>query len=184
MVFEYIKYYRGCLIIPLIGTLLGAIALIGSVIRYVMYAFRNHIWFPKDKTLVCSLIFGLLIGGFFLYLDGGRLVNGGVFLVSEKETDAVLASGTIESIELMGINQFGELKSEYNVDELNGVCFTIDGMDYKAIAKGDLKIGDTVEFLFLPKSKYILEIYTRAEESFARQGKTENRPLSCHLITV
>ena len=91
-------------------------------------------------------------------MNGGRLANGGIFLFSEKADDAIIANGIIESVEMMTRYQFGELKSEHKTNEFNGVCIIINGNEYKAIAIGNLDVGDHVSVTYLPKSRYVMQI--------------------------
>jgi len=151
-------YYKGCLVVPLIILLIIFLSYIIGIVTIGITISKTNA-FPKVTLEKClTIIIVLLISIFIVKLYLGYLVNGGIFLVSESEADAIVTTGVIDSIEDLNIFQFNKLKSEYQTDEIAGVCFSIDGRQFYAIAKGSLKTGDEVIVTYLPKSAYILEI--------------------------
>lgn len=159
MNFDYNEYYMGCLWLPISVLFFWILGLTPAVIKLITYVIKYHTMPQISPQKWVAIIMVLAIFSFFICLDGGRLINGGIYLISEKESDALSTIGTIDNIELMTRYEFGELNSEYKVNEHNGVCFTIDGIQYRAIAMGTLEIGDKVEVTYLPKSSYILKIH-------------------------
>lgn len=105
-----------------------------------------------------DLVLVLLVCGFFLCMNVGRLLHGGIHLIYEREADAIELQGEISEIRGLGRFSFPELESEYGYGETNGVQFTIDGIECSAIVQGSLEVGDQVIVVYLPKSGYILSI--------------------------
>lgn len=159
MKFDYIQYYRGCFILPIILLACFVIYLIGLGVGTLMVIRKHNItMFTKERII--SIVLSVILVLFFCSMNISHLYNGGIYLYKENETSKIEALGIIENIEYMNQFQFpSKLASEYKTDEVNGVCFTIDGTQYYAIAKGELDVGDDVVVVFLPQSRYILSIH-------------------------
>lgn len=110
---------------------------------------RSH----KEK-----LIATLLICTVFLSLNIGRLLHGGIYLITEREEDAVEISGTISSIENLSRFSFPELNKEYRTVQPNGAKIMVGDIPCVATSSGDFAVGDYVTVLYLPQSKYVLSI--------------------------
>lgn len=78
-------------------------------------------------------------------------------LPSEKETDKIVCYGEVHSFEkTYGINKY-----TYNGENSFAYYIFIDDEKYYIMHIGDIKVGDKVEFEYLPKSKIILSIYQK-----------------------
>ena len=106
-------------------------------------------------TLLMSV---MIITPMFAY-NFGHLFYGGIYLISETENDANTITGEIENITELSRFVFPHLKTGFDSGRSIGVCVTIDEQKYTFVTKGDLEIGDTVTIKYLPKSRYILDIY-------------------------
>lgn len=159
MYFDYDQYVRGCLIVSVFGTMFSLFIFIASTLRFVLSL--------KKQSLYEKVIFllAILVSVFFLRMDGGILLHGGIHLLTERESDAIEMQGYISEIERLDRYSFPNLDSEYKQDEVNGAEFTIDGIQCKAIAKGNLEVGDYVTVKYLPKSGFVLHISKLDEES-------------------
>ena len=91
-------------------------------------------------------------------MEIGVLLNGGIYLRDEKETDAIEIQGEISKIRGLGQFSFPVVKGDYKHEEKNGYEFTINEIQCKAVLKGSLEVGDYVTVKYLPKSGYVLYI--------------------------
>lgn len=154
MYFDYYQYYRGCLIVSIFLVLFILCMLVPTVLYYTRVALRKCI--SLRDGMKCVLF--VLICGFSLCMNVGILLHGGIYMLNEKETDAVEMQGYISDIRGLGRFAFPKLKSDYGYGETNGVEFTINGVQCTAIVKGSLEVGDYVSVVYLPKSGYVLFI--------------------------
>lgn len=154
MQFDYSIYYRGCFVLPSSIALFSLGVIILATVNYIGRVCTHKV--ALKDTL--GYIFILSILSFFIIMNVGRLIHGGMYLKNEKESDAVEMQGEIANIEGLGRFSFPELKSAYGYGDTNGVQFTINGIQCKASVKGDLEVGDYVTVVYLPKSGYILSI--------------------------
>ena len=107
---------------------------------------------------VINILLAVLVCGFFLCMNVGRLLHGGIHLTYERESNAVELQGEILEIKELGRYSFPKLKTEYGYGETNGVQLVIDGVECTAVTRGILEVGDNVTVTFLPQSGYILSI--------------------------
>ena len=154
MIFQYSKYIRGCFFVPLLVFIFFSFYLISVLIPFFTQLKKSTLTPQKIQ----QYLVGFLVGAFFLTMNGGRLLNGGIFLMFEKESDAIVVEGQISQINELGIFSFPELSSDYGNGDSNGVEIVINGVGYAVPVCGDLQVGDEVVLTVLPKSKYILEI--------------------------
>ena len=158
MYFDYDQYVRGCLIVSVFGTMFSLCIFIVSTYRFALAVKKQSLF---DKVI---FLLAILVSVFFLRMDGGILLHGGIHLLTERLSDAVEMRGYISEIERLGRYSFPNLDSEYKQDEVNGVEFTIDGIQCTAMAKGNLEVGDYVSVKYLPKSGYVLYISQIGDE--------------------
>ena len=154
MHFEYTQYVRGCLIIPISVSLFALSMLISTASHFVTVMIRQKL----SSRYVINLLLAVLVCSFFLCMNVGRLLHGGIHLIYERESNAVELQGEILEIKELGRYSFPELKTEYGYGETNGVQFVIDGVKCTAVTRGTLEVGDNVTVTFLPQSGYILSI--------------------------
>lgn len=154
MQFEYDQYVRACLVVPLSISLFMLSMLFLSGAYLITAILRRKV---SSRHLVDFLL-AVLVCGFFLFMNVGRLLHGGIHLIYERESDAVELQGKIVEIKELGRYSFPEIKTEYGYGETNGVRFIIDGVECTAVTKGNLAVGDDVTVIYLPRSGYILSI--------------------------
>lgn len=154
MHFEYTQYVRGCLIIPIFVSLFALSMLISAASHFVTVIIQQKL----SSRDVINLLLAVLVCGFFLCMNVGRLLHGGIHLTYERESNAVELQGEILEIKELGRYSFPELKTEYGYGETNGVQLVIDGVECTAVTRGILEVGDNVTVTFLPQSGYILSI--------------------------
>lgn len=154
MHFEYTQYVRGCLIIPIFVSLFALSMLISAASHFVTVITQQKL----SSRDVINLLLAVLVCGFFLCMNVGRLLHGGIHLTYERESNAVELQGEILEIKELGRYSFPELKTEYGYGETNGVQLVIDGVECTAVTRGILEVGDNVTVTFLPQSGYILSI--------------------------
>ena len=110
-------------------------------------------FFVKDKSKrMFKLVFGLLCF-LLLFFCGSyeKLSNGGIYLATEKEADAIIKESVIENI-FDPSDRLHGFASSYGADiEVDGRLFFIESVD-------NLSVGDKVLFKYLPKSTCVLEI--------------------------
>lgn len=154
MHFEYTQYVRGCLIIP-ISVSLFALSMCVSAVSHLITVTIQQKSTSRD---IVNFLLTMLVCSFFLCINAGRLLYGGIHLIYERESNAVEVQGEILEIRELGRCSFPKLKTEYRHNETNGVQFLIDGIECAAVTRGTLEVGDNVTVTFLPKSGYILSI--------------------------
>lgn len=154
MHFIYNQYVKTSLLFPMFILGLGILGFVPLLVQAIQAFFRKEI---RWKGII-RLLTGLITPVLFISIGTGRLMHGGVYLAFEKEGDKAQVQGRIEQIEELGVFAFPKLDSEYSVGHTHGVRFTIDGVQYTAIEKGLLSVGDYVTVEYLPKSRYILYI--------------------------
>ena len=161
MYFDHAQYVSACLIVPGLVMLFSFYMAIGEVLQFVRLIYGKRI----SKHDVWTFLFILLIAGFFLRMEGGVLLHGGIYLLTERLPDAIEMQGYISEIEGLGRYSFPRIKSNYGYGDTNGVEFTIDGVQCTAVLQGTLEIGDYVSVKYLPKSGYVLYISQIEDES-------------------
>ena len=153
MSFEYSRYVRTCLVVPAIAIIPSIYMLIACIYYIIRVLLKNKL----TMEIFSKCILGMFTGGFFLWLDGRQLFfHGGIHLLYEKETDVMEIHGNITEMVELDKFYFPVLKSSDG--NSNGIEFTVNNVQCKAIEKGSLEIGDYVIVKYLPKSGYILYI--------------------------
>ncbi len=154
MRFEYSVYFRQNCIVPLCLLVFCFIFFIPSIIRFVIdliHKTADHSIGNRIKHVAF-----LLILSFLVTVNLIPLVRGGIFLLSERETDAIEVEGIIE--ELDELSFLGGFKYPYEQNHGNGETIVIDGTRYYIMTYDKFQCGDCVIIKVLPKSKLILEI--------------------------
>lgn len=154
MYFDYDQYVRGCLIVP--------VAIAGfALLIFVCGLFagiREILGRKMQYTDIIKFILLFCVCAFFLTMNVGQLMHGGIYLVHEQENDAIEIAGIIQKIEVLGPFQMPSLPSDYSEGKTPGVLLTVDGIQCTAVVKGHFEIGDVVIIKYLPKSGYVLAI--------------------------
>lgn len=154
MEFSYDIYHRIDFVVPLIGAIFSSTLLAVNIVSQ----FRE-IKHGKVTTETLLLMFVTIAIGVFLVVSNIKvLVQGGIYLCTEKESDAIVAHVVIDSIDQYGAldnHKYGGIDSD---DSAFGVKITAGGDYYNAVSSGDLKPGDAVLITYLPKSRVVLRI--------------------------
>ncbi len=158
MYFDYAGYVRECLNIPLedlISIILGTLAAIifGISMR------RTLRTLPGIRLIILIVVLGTIES---MCMVIGQLSYGGIYLLREKESDAVEMQGEITEITGLNCYSLPIIECDYydnpTYGDPTGYEFTINGIQCTAPVKGSLKVGNYVSVTYLPKSGYILYI--------------------------
>lgn len=160
MSFDYNVYYRQDCIVPLCLALFTGAVLLHCLLRLVR---KLRITDREKKIRECRFFFiALPIFAFLLSINFIHLFRGGIFLLTEKEADAVTITGMIE--ETAEIDPYTGSKYDTEQNSGNGEALVINGTKYYVVTYGDLETGDKVSVTVLPRSKIILEIHRASGE--------------------
>ena len=157
MEFDYDIYLRqNCLVC--LGLLLFCMVMLTVFIMgYVRY-FRNDTT-ERSFGVIAEMILILVVLLFMMSINFMPLLRGGIYLLSEKENDAIEVTGEIEST--FELSFIGGMKySDYGImqNRGSGEGIVIEGTKYYLMTYGDFKEGDKVTIKVLPKSKLVLEL--------------------------
>ena len=147
MSFEYNEYYETLFAVSLCLMLFSIVAITIYTIKY----FNKH---TSLKTERFPLFLAIALCVVFFTEGAVPFFTHGIHLSSEKETASVISCGEItRCYKAYGLNK-------YVYDGKN--CFAhyvfINNEKYYIMYIGDLEVGDSVSFEYLPKSKIILNI--------------------------
>ena len=158
MYFDYAGYVRECLNIPLEELISLILGTLGAII-FLIYMKHTLRTFPGIRFLILIVVLSTIDETCLVI---GELSHGGIYLLREKESDAVEMKGEIT--EITGLNDYSlpiiecDYYENMKYGDPNGYEFTINGIQCTAPVKGSLKLGDYVSVTYLPKSGYILYI--------------------------
>lgn len=149
MTFSYKSYWNTTLILPSLVILLMIVLVISS--SYVYWVKEASKQQMVNRML--GYIFIICVAVFCIVPQFKYLLNGGIYLLSEKEQDALVHKGVIESINEPS-NRFPgfKLSHEYGADIM------IDGVQFFSVTSGDYEEGDSVIVYYLPHSHFVLAI--------------------------
>ena len=155
MYFNHAGYVQECLYMPLFLLMVLLLGIVSLAVWSIAHGKMNF----RKKIL---LLINLLWISIFLGIATGQLSHGGIYLLEEKETDAVKMQGYISEIKEFSDFSIPIIECDYyenmKYGDPNGYEFTINGIQCTAPVKGLLKSGDYVSVTYLPKSRYILYI--------------------------
>lgn len=148
MSFEYSEYYQ----------VLFVAALCLMVVSIVAITIHTIIYFKKCTTLnpkkfPVAFFANIVILVFFFTLGAVPFAHG-IYLPNEKETARVVACGEITRY----YKAYGNNKYVYDGKTCFAYYVFINNEKYYIMYIGDLEVGDSVSFEYLPKSKIILNI--------------------------
>lgn len=158
MQFDYNTYYRINFELPFRSVIFGLIVIVSTALIVVKKFKNNHYIDLKSFILDNSKqLFVIAIALSIMLVHIPSLARGGIYLIQEKEEDAILISGKIEDFMKLSLYSSGNKYYDKNSTfQGYGECIVIDGIKYY-LMYGDLKKGDDVTVKVLPKSKLILE---------------------------
>ncbi len=180
MVFRYDDYSYFCLRQPILLFVFLSLIFIFSAVVSIKQIITKSISADKAKMFLLPLFTGI----FLIRMEAGILLNGGIYLFKENETDSITVEGTVEEItpydqfSFYSLPNISKYHHEYGTDRpsnvIHGCKIVVDNTILKAPEKGTLSPGDRVSVTFLPKSGYILAINKIADEITAEHGGTVN----------
>ena len=159
MNYNYDEYYDACWSWPIISIGLGGLAEIVSCYVLVQDIFQGTL-FQHNSFGHLIVAVGIIYG---LSQQLRMIYKGGIYLLHEKEIDAVRIRGHISEIKSL-YEAEGYYLPRFLFSWESGVQFTIDDIKCIAFTKGNLEVGDYVSVKYLPESRYILYIGKRDEE--------------------
>lgn len=161
-----LDYYRSSLCLCAAIFLVCGILLFKGCISGILTIKKHTENTNKIKSIThgIGIVLALGLSIFFIISSIGGL-RYGIYLITEKESDALVLHGEIEEIKELRNQLVHNYKNankytteHYNIDELNAHLITISGKKYYCMVKGKLKVGDAVEITYLPKSTIVLEV--------------------------
>ena len=158
MEFEYIWYVQGFLTYPGIRGLFCLLCLLPCIFWFIKQILKKKL--ILDEAV--RTLFVILIAGFLLHLNVDILRHGGIYLLQEKESDAVEMRGYISAIRDAEEAEGYEFP---NYRRGGVIQCTINDIKCIVIERGSLEVGDYVLVRYLPKSRYVLYIGEIDEES-------------------
>lgn len=154
MIIDYSQYSQNYLVFPLFMSCMFCLLLVysGNLLKKCIRNRENSL----KKILEAVLPFGMS-AVMIIFVGIIPLFNGNIYLLIEKEEDAVTLCGVIKSIESVDDPLYGQTAAyEFVID--NTVCTAIYVPTKDFPAETSLKVGDHVEVFYLPRSGYILSI--------------------------
>lgn len=154
MEFSYDVYHRVDFVVPLIGAIASSALLVTAIVSQFREIMHGKITF---ETLM-FIFAAIAVGGFLMVPDIRVLVQGGIYLCVEKESDAITAHVVIDSIDQYDAYDNHKYGGSDGTGSAFGVKITSGNNYYNAITSGNLKPGDAVIITYLPKSRVVLRI--------------------------
>ena len=148
MEFDYMEYYKVLLIASTCIMLFSIIAILISTVVY-----RKSIFPIKFDARLLRYFISVAVLVFF-FTVGVLPFRHGVYLIYEKESEKIECAGEITEFKKV----YGNNKYVYNGKSTFAYYVFIDNEKYYIMHTSDLKVGDAVEFEYLPKSRVILSI--------------------------
>lgn len=149
MTFLYKSYWNATLLLPVLVISFMLVLIFSSSYAYWV----REVHKPQIVERTLGYLFSLCVAVFCIVPQCKYLLNGGIYLLAEKEQDALVHSGTIERI-CEPSNRFPgfKLSHEYGAD------IVIDGVEFFVITSGNYEEGDSVVVHYLPNSHFVLAI--------------------------
>ncbi len=154
--FAYNDYYRINFVDPIIVAIGSTIALLIAIVSLLQDVKRGQL--TARNILSYFMVFAICV--YFITINAQTLARGGIYLCSERESDAVVVQGIIEKIEECdnSYNQkYGRSATNDGTTSF-GVKIIIEENCYYAITSGSLQPGDDVILTYLPRSRFVLKI--------------------------
>ena len=143
----YEDYWNATFVIPA-----SIIAFMSVLLLLAIVGLIKEIKKKRPGSWIVGSLISVIMPVAFIYLELIPIINGGFWLLSETETDAVTKVGVIESV--CEPSEVISIKSNHRY----GADIVIDGERYFAITAGEFKEGDVVEVKYLPQSCFVLGI--------------------------
>ena len=152
MRFEYSNYLRQDCYAPLSLALFSLFFLI-----CVLFSFIKKKSFDISEIGKCVIL--LIIGCYLFGINAIHLSRGGLYLLSEHESDQIQIEGLVEkTIEIGSLTGAKYRDDNPFRNHGYGEALVIEGEKYYLTSYGDTKVGDYVRLSILPKSHFVLEL--------------------------
>ena len=161
MTFDYKVYRLQNCHSPLSGVIVFTLFLALIVSEWIRY--KNHPSMTVERKF--ALIFFFVAFVYVVIINIIPLVRGGIYLLFEKEDDAVSISGIVE--EKGELDDYsGGIYTRYgvNANRGRGEFLVVNGRKYYMMTYGNVKIGDNVIMKVLPKSGFVLSLDYESED--------------------
>lgn len=154
--FSYSDYYEINFALPAVVVIGFSTMLLSAAVSLFGAIRRRQV---TGANIVSSLL-GITICVYLITTNVQTLVRGGIYLCSEKESDAVTAQGIVEEVEECdnSYHQKYGRSATHNGATSFGVKIIMEGNCYYAITSGSLQPGDKGIITYLPKSRFVLRI--------------------------
>lgn len=149
MSFEYDAYLSVCFIIPTIVILTFVLLMISCTVTLI----KNSKDSSKRRESITGFVFMLVIFGIIVVSQINYLSSGGIYLATEKESDAVTQTITIENV-----CEPSERFPNFKYNHKFGADITSGNGEYFAISCSKFSVGDIVNITYLPRSGFVLKI--------------------------
>ncbi len=168
MRFDYDYYRKMLFLFPLLSLVIFSVAFIIGTITITIFLKKpfknktlNKLWDKKIIRIMYILLMSLILIPSIIR-DIGNLQYG-IYLGKESPKDAIVLQGEIEEIKELKnpfVHTFKGAAREfdYEIKDCNAHLITISGKQYYFMIKGELKVNDKVEIIYLPKSTIVLEV--------------------------
>lgn len=160
--FAFDSYYTLTFVYPIGTLLLGGAVLCGAsfgLVRHVISKTMNVV------NIISYIVVWLVVGG-ISFLAVTDIINGGMAVAQERETDALTAHGYVRNIESPS-GRILWFKSQGS----RGADIVINGEQYFVASAGDFEEGDYVAIRYLPKSRFILRMVAVSEDNKAELAR-------------
>lgn len=147
MKYQYEKYYRQFYLIPMFSFLFFLFIGIMTIVAVIQNGVPKNddkisLFILKHGSIIVASFFGIAMN---LYIFFKR----GICLKSENPKQVLSLSGVVNEIKYLKGIFSGQTLSVIEIREKTYFVFQCDSIN----------IGDTVKILYLPKSRFILEMY-------------------------
>ena len=155
MIFSYETYWINTLFIPIAVLVFMLVLLVSASCTF----FRKIMKKRQTTADIFKILLCLIVVVFCSIPQIQALANGGALLFGEKEEDALVCTGVIQSVCEPG-ERFPSFKSNHRY----GADLVIENRQYFAVSCEGFEEGDCVEIRYLPNSRFVLGIVAAEEK--------------------
>lgn len=150
MTFSFSSYLIYTLLLPL-AVLVITFPVVIKAVKFLIEVIRDRDFADNWQAIIVAALAVV-----FCTVPQVYYVSQSYPLITERASDAVEVSGTVESVTAPS-KRIPGLRTGSN----QGADIVIDGEEYFAMGAAGLETGDEVTILVMPKSKMVLEIETK-----------------------
>jgi len=159
MFFEYRDYLITTFVLPILAVIVSIFVIV-LIVYYCLFKIKII-----SMENILKLIFVIVVSACLFVPCCVSLANGGIYLLRERENDAEVITGTIESV-CEPSKRVPTYKGDVQQTDktVHGADIVIDGKEYLSGSCVGFKEGDCVSITYLPRSRFILSISTLDNE--------------------